>query len=171
MRKIVVILVSIVMATSATRKVDANEWTTISGKNANGLAFANMRTEMHEFAFEFYCDGNDWEDNRLGIKLFAISLPRLYAQDDADASLSLRFILSGGTSYRERLGANYFDGGQGDQAWFGSINAGKSELDALAASHRLDILNQDGELAYTFGTKGRAIGVAAIRKHCKLGAK
>ncbi|MEP2986052.1 MAG: hypothetical protein ABJP08_22620 [Roseibium sp.] len=130
-----------------------------------------MRTEKHEFAFEFYCDGNDWEDNRLGVKFFAISLPRLYAQDDADASLSLRFLLSGGTDYQEPLDAHYFDGGPGDQAWLGSINAGKFELDALAASRRLDILNQDGELAYTFGTKGTASGVAAIPKHCKLGTE
>ena len=166
-----VTLVSFVILMSGAGKADANEWTTKFGKDVNGLAFANMRTEMHEFAFEFYCDGNDWEDNRLGVKFFAISLQRLYAQDDADASLSLRFLLSGGTDYQERLDAHYFDGGPGDQAWLGSIKAGKSGLDALAASRRLDILNQDGELAYTFGTKGTAIGVAAIRKHCKLGVE
>ncbi len=152
-------------------KANANEWSTTAGKTARGLAYANMRTEFHEFALEFHCDENDWEDNRLGVKFFAISLPRLYAQADTTARLSLFFTLSGGAVYRERLDAHYFDGGQGDQVWLGTINAGKSELDALAAARSLDILNQDGEVAYSFAAKGASIGVAAIRKHCKLGAE
>lgn len=158
-------------APSPDGNASANEWSTTIGKNARGLAYVNMRTELHEFALEFHCDENDWEDNRLGVKFFAISLPRLQARADTTARLSLFFTLPGGAVYRERLDAHYSGGGQGDQAWLGSINAGKSELDALAAAHSLDILNQDGEVAYSFAAKGTPIGVAAIRKHCKLGAE
>lgn len=145
MRTPLVTLVSFIMAMSAAGKADANEWRTTAAKDVNGLQHANMRTELHEFALEFSCDGNDWEDNRLRVKFFTTSLPRLYAKDDASARLSLLFTLSGGAVYRERLDAHYFDGAPGDQAWLGSINAGKDGLDALAASRRLDILNQDGE--------------------------
>ena len=171
MRALLVVFTTLVMAMSAAGKAYANEWRTTAAKDVNGLQHANMRTELHEFALEFSCDGNDWEDNRLRVKFFTTSLPRLYAKDDASARLSLLFTLSGSAVYRERLDVHYFDGGPGDQAWLGSINAGKSGLDALAAARRLDILNPDGEVAYTFGTKGTAIGVAAIRKHCKLGAE
>ncbi|MBZ0218729.1 MAG: hypothetical protein K8F25_19385 [Fimbriimonadaceae bacterium] len=147
----------------------AQEWKSTSGTNPQGLESSSMSTQLHEFGMEFYCDEHDSDDNRLGLKFTGPPLPRLYGEDGDTAKLSLLFTRRGGVLYREVWDAYYFDGGAGDQAWLGSINAGKSELDALASALKLDILNQDAELVYSFETKGTAASVAKIREVCKLG--
>ncbi|MGJ8527250.1 hypothetical protein [Maritalea sp.] len=155
--------------TGGSNIAQAEEWRVSSGKNPAGQNYVAMRTKMHEFALEFQCDEHDWQDNRLGVKFIGPALPRLYGEDDETAKLSLLFTMRGGVLYRESWDAYYFDGGLGDQAWLGSINAGKSELDALARATKLEILNPDSEVVYRFGTKGTSAGVAKIREVCKLG--
>lgn len=146
----------------------AQEWRSNSSKTPRGLEAASMRVQKFEFAMEFHCDEHDWEDHRLGVKFFGPALPRLYGKDGDTAKLSLLFTLRDGVLYREPFDSYYFDGGLGDQAWLGSINAGGSELNALARALKLDILNQDSQVVYSFGTKGTAAGVAVLRQTCKF---
>ena len=105
----------------------------------------------------------------MGAKLYGPPLPRLSGYDGADAQLSLLFTLRGGVLVREMWEPRYRDGGARDQVWVGSIYAGKGELDALAAAVKLDILNIDGDLVYSFPTKGTSAGVAYLREFCKIG--
>lgn len=149
--------------------VQATEWQTISGENPAGKKFVSMNIQQDKFALEFHCDESDWQDNRLGVKFFGPPLPNLDEEDGATAKLSFLFSRRDGVLYREAWEPYYFNGGPGDQAWLGTINAGKSELDALAAALKLDILNVDAELLYSFETVGTAAGVRAIREVCKLG--
>ncbi|MEW7008147.1 hypothetical protein [Lentilitoribacter sp. EG35] len=147
----------------------AQEWQMHTGYEENGAEFASMSVRVHEFAMEFYCDEHDWQDYRLGAKFYGPPLPRLNGLDGATAKLSFLFTLRGGVLVRELWEPQYRDGGARDQVWVGSIHAGKSEIDALAGALKLDILNTDGELVYSFPTKGTAAGVAHIRKFCKIG--
>jgi len=164
MGKAVLIATLVICASGAS----AQEWRSNSSKTPRGLEAASMRVQKFEFAMEFHCDEHDWEDHRLGVKFFGPALPRLYGEDGDTAKLSLLFTLRDGVLYREPFDSYYFDGGLGDQAWLGSINAGASELNALARALKLDILNQDSEVVYSFGTKGTAAGVAVLRQTCKF---
>ncbi|WP_162651624.1 hypothetical protein [Lentilitoribacter sp. Alg239-R112] len=148
----------------------AQEWQIHTGTDEqSGEKFASMSVRMHEFAFEFYCGEHDWQDYRLGAKLYGPPLPRLSAFDGADAKLSLLFTLRSGVLVRELWKPRYRDGGARDQVWAGSIYAGKSELDAISSALKLDVLNIDGELVYSFPTKGTSKGIAHIREFCKIG--
>lgn len=160
------LLTTLILGTSG---AFAQEWQTSSGPNPQGLEAASMFVQKHEFAMEFHCDEHDWEDHRLSVKFIGPALPRLSGEDGDEAKLSLLFTLRDGVLYREVWNAYYFDGGLGDQAWLGNINAGKSEFNALARAMKLDILNQDGELVYSFGTKGTAAGAAVLSQTCRFG--
>jgi hypothetical protein len=169
MHDILQVFFTIIFMLSPVLFAHAQEWKTHESTGYKNAKQVSMSGWLHEFGMEFHCDEHDWQDNRLGVKFFGPTLPRLYGKDGDKATLSLLFTRRGGVLYREVFDAYYFDGGLGDQAWLGSINAGKSELDALASALKLDILNQDAELVYSFATKGTAVGVAKIRNICKSG--
>lgn len=169
MHYLVRIFFIIVLNLGPAQLAQAQEWKVHESIGYKDTKQVSITSRLHEFAMEFYCDEHDWQDNRLGVKFFGPTLPRLYGQDGDTAKLSLLFTRRGGVLYREVFEAYYYDGGLGDQAWLGSINAGKSELDALASAVKLDILNKEAELVYSFSTKGTAAGVAKIRALCKVG--
>lgn len=147
----------------------AEEWRTHSGTNPRGLESASMSTQLHEFGLQFNCDEHDWQDYRLAVMFSGPPLPRLDGDDGDTAKLTLLFTRKSGEQFREVWEAYYFDGGPGDQAWLGSINAGKPVLDALASAVKLDIVNKNSDLIYSFETIGTAVGVAKFREVCKLG--
>ncbi len=146
----------------------AEEWQSSTGKNPRNIESASMWISKQEFGFEFFCSANDREDRLLGVKFLGPALPRLYGKDGDTAKLSLLLTLQGGVLHREAWEAYYFDGGLGDQAWLGSIHAGETELNAVARALKFDILNEDGEIVYTFGTSGTAVGIVQIRQTCRF---
>lgn len=156
-------LIALLTLVSGTR---AEEWAASTGKNPRNIESATMWISKYEFGFEFFCSANDSEDGLLGAKFFGPALPRLYGQDGDTAKLSLLMTMHGGVLHREEWDAYYFDGGLGDQAWLGPIHAGEAELNAIARALKFDILNEQGELVYSFGTKGTAAGIAQIRQTC-----
>jgi hypothetical protein len=151
--------------------VNAQEWESSKGKNHQNLDTASMWISKHEFGLEFHCDANDGPSKKLNAKFLGPALPRLYGEDGDTAKLSFLFTLRGGVLIREAWEPYYFDGGPGGQAWLGSVHFGETELNALARAQKLEILNQDGELVYEFGTKGTSAAVTKLRQVCKFAAK
>jgi hypothetical protein len=148
----------------------AQEWKSSKGKNYQDLDTASMWVSKHEFGLEFSCDANDGPKRQLKAKFLGPALPRLYGEDGDTAKLSFLFTLRGGVLIREAWEPYYFDGGLGDQAWLGPVRFGETELNALARAQKLDILNQDGELVYEFGTKGTSAAIAKLRQACRFAA-
>jgi hypothetical protein len=163
------ILVCVALLHSA-NTVAANEsWRTTVGVSSAGHPYANMLVQKHEFAMSLGCDVRNQKDSRLRVRFYAGSLPRLYAQDDTTARLTLSFIQASTVAYAVPWETYFIQDEPTRGAWMGSIHVGKLELDALASSTSLEILNKENELVYKFSTKGTAVGVKAIRKNCKLG--
>ena len=147
----------------------AQEWQITKVTTQSGLKGVSVHITKHEFTFEFSCDEQDWQDHRLTTAFVGPQLPRLYGEQGATAKLSILFTRRGGVLYREPWIAEYESDGSGGGVWVGTINAGKSELDALASALKITILNEDAETVYDFPAKGTAAGVAEIRKLCQLG--
>ncbi len=163
-RKTMIVAALTMYATGA----QADSWQSSTSKNPQGYNSGSMWVTKHEFALVFECDARDGPKNKLGVKFHGPALPRLYGKDGDTAKLSLLFTLRGGVLVRDAWEPYFFDGGPGDQAWLGSIRAGETELNALSRALKLDILNKDGDLVYTFGTKGTSKAVAKLRQACKF---
>lgn len=163
------VLVCVVLLLSGNIVVADESWKTTVGVTSAGDSYANMLVQKHEFTMSLGCNVQNQKDSRLNVKFYTGSLPRLYAQDEATAELTLSFSQANTVAHSVPWETYFIQDEPTRGAWMGSIHVGKLELDALASSTSLEILNKDKELVYKFATKGTAIGVKAIRKNCKLG--
>lgn len=170
MGKLTRTILALAALTASASATQVEEWRTFTGTDSNGVKFVSVKAQKFEFSMEFRCDEHDWQDHRLWVKFLGPSLPRLYGEADATARLSLLFTRHGGVLYREAWDAYFENEGPDQPGWQGSINAGKSELEALASAHKIEILDSEALSIYSFSAKGTAAGAGAIRKHCRLGA-
>lgn len=147
----------------------ANQWAVASGKNTQQVRHANMVIQQGQISLSLSCTEQDKSSAQLGMTLLTPSLPKLKARDDAETTLIMEFTLKDGSSFQSYIKAHYFDGGPGDAAWLGKLDARPSTIDRLGEANSVNILGPDNAQVLSFSARGTARGAQAIREYCGIG--
>lgn len=146
-------------------------WLVSAGISTKGDRYAQIHIQQGDVTLFLVCDQRNLETQDLYFKLFTASMAGLPAQDNDEAVLTLQFQLPGGGTHGEQIPAWYFDGGSGDQAWMGRVQADAAMLDAFGAAGEVSILNPEGTAILRLPASGPAAGAKAIREQCGVGRR
>ena len=145
---------------------NAQSWQGHDEMSPQGLHSATLTVQKHEFALSISCNETAAETSILNLMFFGPSLPRLYGTDGQEETLLISFNRPNDTSLIRKWEVYYYDGGLGDQAWMGKLEADNQMLDAFSGAQDISLLNTDRELIYEFPAKGTSAGTALLRQTC-----
>ncbi len=131
-------------------------------KSGAGNAYVSVKQSGHVLGFSCRQGGAP----ALQMTLTGKSFANLYAADDVEAVLTLRFDLPGGAYHTGRVKAWYFGP---DQAWTGKFAVDANILNSFAHAESLSLLNPKGQLVLKFPMAGSARAVKIIRRQCRIG--
>lgn len=149
---------------------DASVWVTKVGTDNRGLEYANVSIKKDELSLSLSCDTRDTENVQLSFLLHTPSVPMLFAEDDLEETLTLRFVMLDKSVFDQPVMAHYFDGGPDDQAWVGNISGVQPVINAMMNAEGVLLLNPEQHVVFELSNDGLADGGEAIHQECQVGS-